>query len=141
KRPMRRIIDPLRQMGVTMHARHGDTLPPIVVKGGGVRGVRYESPVASAQVKSAVLLAGLYADGPMEVTEPAPSRDHTERMLAAMGAAITTTPGKARIEPGTPLRPLPMRVPGDISSAAPWMVLAACHPDAELRLTNVNTNP
>lgn len=140
-RPMRRVIDPLREMGVTMHARQGDTVPPLVIKGGRLHGVHYNSPVASAQVKSAVLLAGLYADDPVEVTEPSASRDHTERMLAAMGAAITSTAGKAQVEPGPRLMPLKMRVPGDISSAAPWMVLAACHPDAEIRLTNVNTNP
>ncbi len=141
RRPMARIIGPLRSMGATMFARTGDTLPPLVIKGGDLRGMHYESPVASAQVKSALLLAGLYADGATEVTEPSASRDHTERMLTAMGAQLTAEPGRARIEPGTQLAPLSMHVPGDISSAAPWMVLAACHPSAEIRLTNVNVNP
>jgi 3-phosphoshikimate 1-carboxyvinyltransferase len=140
-RPMARIITPLRQMGATIYARKGDTVPPIVVKGGNLRGTSYKSPVASAQVKSAVLLAGLYADGPTTVTEPAPSRDHTERMLRAMGATIEEVSGGVRLEPGPRLNALGIRVPGDISSAAPWMVLAACHPDAEVRLRNVNVNP
>ena len=141
RRPMARIIRPLRQMGATLYGRKGDTVPPIVIKGGNLRGISYESPVASAQVKSAVLFAGLYADGRSEVIEPSATRDHTERMLAAMGAAIDYGPGRARIDPGVGLRAVDVQVPGDISSAAPWLVLAACHPDAEICLRNVNINP
>lgn len=141
RRPMARVIAPLRRMGATIYARTGDTLAPVVIRGGGLRGITYESPVASAQVKSAILLAGLSADGPTTVVEPAPSRDHTERMLARMGAEITCEGARASIRPATALAPLSLDVPGDISSAAPWLVLAACHPDAELTLHGVNTNP
>lgn len=140
-RPMARVIGPLRQMGAHVHARTGDTLAPVVIKGGGLAGIDYHSPVASAQVKSALLLAGLYADGRTAVTEPAASRDHTERMLTAMGASLTVSGTSVSIEPPTvPLQALSLRVPGDISSAAPWLVLGACHPDAELVLEGVNVN-
>lgn len=141
RRPMARVIAPLRRMGADIHARTGDTLAPIAIKGGGLSGIDYESPVASAQVKSAILLAGLYATGETRVTEPSRSRDHTERMLSAMGAELHTE-GQHLVVRATPhLSPLSLRVPGDISSAAPWMVLAACHPDAEITLLGVNTNP
>lgn len=140
-RPMARVIGPLRQMGAHVHARTGDTLAPVVIKGGELTGIEYHSPVASAQVKSALLLAGLYADGRTAVTEPAASRDHTERMLTAMGASLTVSGTSVSIEPPTlPLQALSLRVPGDISSAAPWLVLGACHPDAELVLEGVNVN-
>lgn len=141
QRPMARVIGPLRQMGAHIHARTGDTLAPVVIKGGQLTGAEYHSPVASAQVKSALLLAGLYADGKTAVTEPATSRDHTERMLTAMGAPLTVSGTTVTVEPATrPLHSLSLRVPGDISSAAPWLVLAACHPDAELVLEGVNVN-
>ncbi len=140
-RPMARVIGPLRQMGAHIHARTGDTLAPVVVKGGGLVGIEYHSPVASAQVKSALLLAGLYAEGRSTVTEPAPSRDHTERMLRAMGAGLQVEGTTVSVEAAaTPLQPLSLRVPGDISSAAPWLVLAVCHPDAEMVLEGVNVN-
>lgn len=140
-RPMARVVGPLRQMGAHIHARTGDTLAPVVVKGGGLAGADYHSPVASAQVKSALLLAGLYAEGRTTVTEPAASRDHTERMLVAMGASLRIDGTTVSIEAATsPLQPLSLRVPGDISSAAPWLVLAACHPDAEMVLEGVNVN-
>ena len=141
KRPMARIIGPLRRMGAHIHARTGDTLAPLVIKGGGLSALDFASPVASAQVKSAVLLAGLYAEGETRVTEPAQSRDHTERMLAAMGAPLVTEGAVVRVSPPQRLEPLSLRVPGDISSAAPWLVLGACHPDAEIFLQGVNTNP
>jgi 3-phosphoshikimate 1-carboxyvinyltransferase len=140
-RPMGRIIAPLRRMGAHIHGRKGDTLAPLAIKGGGLRGIDVESPVASAQVKSAVLLAGLYAEGRTTVREPAPSRDHTERMLTTMGAALTTEGAAVAISPTPRLEPLALRVPGDISSAAPWLVLGACHPDAEILVRGVNTNP
>jgi 3-phosphoshikimate 1-carboxyvinyltransferase len=98
-------------------------------------------PVASAQVKSAVLLAGLFAGGDTIVEEPELSRDHTERMLAAMGARIGREGPAVRVTPGARLQPLSMRVPNDISAAAFWMVAAALHPDAELRLPGVGVNP
>ncbi|MEP6871291.1 MAG: 3-phosphoshikimate 1-carboxyvinyltransferase [Anaerolineaceae bacterium] len=141
RRPMARIIGPLRRMGAHIDARTGDTRAPIVIKGGGLAGIDFQSAVASAQVKSAVLLAGLYADGETRVSEPAQSRDHTERMLAAMGAPITVDGDSVRISAAQRLAPLSLRVPGDISSAAPWLVLGACHPDAEIIIQGVNTNP
>jgi 3-phosphoshikimate 1-carboxyvinyltransferase len=140
QRPMARVIRPLREMGATIYARTGDTLAPIVIKGGGLRGTRYESPVASAQVKSAVLLAGLFANAPTTVVEPAGTRDHTERMLEAMGARVSKLGTAVTLEPPGRLDALSMRVPGDISSAAPWLVLGACHPNAEIRIENVNVN-
>lgn len=140
-RPMARIIAPLRRMGTTILGRHGDTLAPIVIKGGNLRAMEFESPVASAQVKSAILLAGLYADGTTRIREPARSRDHTERMLGAMGATIGDDGTHVTVEPASRLAPLSLTVPGDISSAAPWLVLGACHPDAEILVRGVNTNP
>lgn len=141
RRPMARIIGPLRHMGADIHARTGDTQAPIVIKGGGLNGIDFQSSVASAQVKSAVLLAGLYADGETCISEPTQSRDHTERMLTAMGAPITVDGNLVRISPAPRLAPLTLRVPGDISSAAPWLILGACHPDAEIIIQGVNTNP
>jgi 3-phosphoshikimate 1-carboxyvinyltransferase len=140
-RPMARVIGPMRKMGAHIHARTGDTLAPIVIRGGGLSGIDYLSPVASAQVKSAILLAGLYAEGTTTVTEPERSRDHTERMLQAMGANLSIDERTVKIEPAARLSPMSLRVPGDISSAAPWMVLGACHPDAEIIIHGVNTNP
>ena len=141
RRPMARVISPLRRMGAHVHGRKGDTLAPLVIKGGALNGIAFESPVSSAQVKSAVLLAGLYAEGETTVREPTSSRDHTERMLAAMGAPLTVEGSTACIAPASRLEPLSLRVPGDISSAAPWLVLGACHPDAEILVRGVNTNP
>jgi 3-phosphoshikimate 1-carboxyvinyltransferase len=140
ERPMARIIDPLRQMGARIDARDDGKLAPVAVRGGDLRGIRYNTPMASAQVKSAILLASLFAEGETVVEEPALSRDHTERMLATMGAPITRDGLAVRITRG-PLQPLSMRVPNDISAAAFWMVAAAVHPDAELRLTGVGVNP
>jgi len=140
-RPMARVISPLRRMGATIFARTGDTLAPLVIKGGSLTGMSYDTPVASAQVKSAILLAGLYAEGETEVREPQRTRDHTERMLAAMGAPLKTQGTTVTVGQATALTALSLRVPGDISSAAPWMVLAACHPDAEVTLRSVSTNP
>lgn len=140
-RPMARVISPLRKMGAHIHARKGDTLAPVVIKGGELTGIAYDSPVASAQVKSALLLAGLYADGETSICEPGRSRDHTERMLAAMGAPLSVVGATARVSLASRLEPLSLRVPGDISSAAPWLVLAACHGDAEILVRSVNTNP
>jgi len=140
-RPMARVISPLRTMGAHILGRKGDTTAPVVVKGGGLQGVSYKSPVASAQVKSALALAGLYAEGKTAITEPEQSRDHTERMLAAMGADIRREGTTVTVTPPESLAALSLRVPGDISSAAPWLVLGACHPDAEIVLQGVNTNP
>jgi 3-phosphoshikimate 1-carboxyvinyltransferase len=144
-RPMARIIEPLRQMGARvsgrMDGRDGGKLAPLVIRGGDLHGIRYRLPMASAQVKSAVLLAGLFADGETVVEESEPARDHTERMLSAMGAQISGEGGAVRLVPGGRHRALPMRVPNDISAAAFWIVAAVVHPDAELRLTGVGINP
>lgn len=139
-RPMGRVISPLRLFGASIQARKGGTLAPIAVSGGSLKGIDYVSPVASAQVKSAIALAGLYAEGETTVTEPEKSRDHTERMLSAMGASLASDGNTVRVSTTTHLDPLSLRVPGDISSAAPWLVLGACHPDAEIVLNGVNTN-
>ncbi|HEY8491930.1 MAG TPA: 3-phosphoshikimate 1-carboxyvinyltransferase [Dehalococcoidia bacterium] len=141
-RPMGRIVEPLRALGATVLGRRDGTLAPLAVRGGALHGSRYRLPVASAQVKSALLLAGLYAEGETEVQEPAPTRDHTERMLAAMGAPVTAAGGSVRIRrPTAPLRPLSLRVPGDLSAAAFWLVAASIHPDAELSVLGVGLNP
>jgi 3-phosphoshikimate 1-carboxyvinyltransferase len=142
-RPMRRIIEPLRQMGAGISGRDGDRLAPLAIRSGRLRGIHYRMPMASAQVKSALLLAGLYADKETVVEEPGPTRDHTERMLKAMGAAIQFGEGPViRVQPlDHELTAIPVRVPGDISSAAPWLVLGSVHPDAEIRIPGVGVNP
>ena len=140
-RPMARVIKPLSEMGAKIAARKGGTLAPIAIAGGALSAIDYQSPMASAQVKSAVMLAGLFAEGTTSVSEPEKSRDHTERMLSAMGANISTDGTRVSITPAMRLAPLSLRVPGDISSAAPWLVLAACHANAEIFLHAVNTNP
>jgi len=140
KRPMRRITDPLAQMGAHIDTRDG--LPPLQVHGGQpLHGIRYALPVASAQVKSAVLLAGLYAQGSTEVIEPHPTRDYTERMLAAFGWPITFEPGRAKLEGGHALRATDVDVPADFSSAAFFLVAASIVPGAELLLPAVGLNP
>ncbi|MEX0785194.1 MAG: 3-phosphoshikimate 1-carboxyvinyltransferase, partial [Dehalococcoidia bacterium] len=141
ERPVDRIIVPLREMGAQLFARDGDTRPPLTIRGGGLHGIRYALPVASAQVKSAVLLAGLFAEGETVVEEPAPSRDHTERLLRAMGADIAREGPAVRLRPAEALQPLDIEVPGDLSSAAFWIVAAVAHPDAEIVLPKVGVNP
>ncbi len=140
RRPMRRVIDPLRLMGADIQGRDGDKFPPLVIRGGGLQGIDYTLPVASAQVKSAVLLAGLGADGRTVVHQPSATRDHTERMLRAMGADISVNGNSVSIVPG-PLNSLEIDVPGDASSAAAWLVLGAIHPEARIRLRKVGVNP
>ncbi len=143
RRAMARIVRPLNELGARVTARAEGTLPPLVIEGGPIAGGQsFSPPMASAQVKSAILLAGLAADGPTTVVESAPTRDHTERLLAAMGAtfevsgtAVTMTP------PQGDLTAVDVRVPGDISTAAAWLVAATVHPDAELLLTGVGINP
>jgi 3-phosphoshikimate 1-carboxyvinyltransferase len=142
-RPMERVVEPLRAMGARIQGRAGGARPPLAIEGGSLRGIRYRLPVASAQVKSALSLAALYGEGETVLEEPAPSRDHTERMLRAMGAEVLDDEGDGlRISPPQrELTSLSLRVPGDISAAAFWMVAAAAHPDAEIRLTGVGVNP
>jgi 3-phosphoshikimate 1-carboxyvinyltransferase len=138
---MKRIAEPLTRMGASIAGRKGNTLPPLCIRGGKLSGIRYEMPVASAQVKSALLLAGLYAAGPTTVVEPLPSRDHTERMLSSMGARIESRGNEVTVHPAARLLPLSIDVPADISSAAFFLVLAACVPGAELRIEGVGVNP
>jgi len=142
-RPMERVVEPLRAMGTRIQGRAGGSRPPLAIEGGSLKGIRYRLPVASAQVKSALSLAALYGKGETVLEEPAPSRDHTERMLRAMGVEVLGGEGEGlRISPPQrELTPLSLRVPGDISAAAFWMVAAAAHPDAEIRLSGVGVNP
>ncbi|MFZ0871049.1 MAG: 3-phosphoshikimate 1-carboxyvinyltransferase [Rhodanobacter sp.] len=140
KRPMRRVTGPLALMGA--HIDTQDGLPPLGVRGGqSLHGIRYELPVASAQVKSALLLAGLYAVGETEIIEPHPTRDYTERMLAAFGWPIAFEPGRARLAGGHTLRATDVDVPADFSSAAFFLVAASIVPGSELRLPAVGLNP
>ncbi len=140
KRPMRRVTDPLALMGARIDTHDG--LPPLHVHGGQpLHGIRYELPVASAQVKSALLLAGLYAAGETEVIEPHPTRDYTERMLAAFGWPIAFAPGRAKLEGGHALHATDVEVPADFSSAAFFLVAASIVPGSELRLPAVGLNP
>ena len=143
QRPMARIVSPLAALGADITARVGGTLPPIVIRGGRLAGgQRVETAVASAQVKSALLLAGLAAEGPTTIVEPSRSRDHTERMLGAMGASIEVAGNAVTLTPPDgDLHAVDVTVPGDISTAAAWIVAAAIHPDAELLLTGVGVNP
>ena len=140
RRPMRRIIEPLCLMGAAITGADGDTHAPLAIRGGGLHGIRYRMPVASAQVKSCLLIAALYAEGETVIEEPAATRDHTERMFRAMGARVRTDGTHVSVEPGE-LRAVEVRVPGDISSAAFWLVAAAIHPDADLTVRNVGVNP
>ena len=139
RRPMRRVIDPLRHMGAHVFARDNDSYPPLVIRGGNLHGIHYTSPVMSAQVKTAVLLAGLGAEGPTTVSKAFASRDHTIKMLQAMGAHLYPNGDSVELQPGD-LTAIDIHVPGDISSAAPWLVLAAAHPHARLRLIHVGVN-
>jgi 3-phosphoshikimate 1-carboxyvinyltransferase len=147
RRPMARIIEPLRAMGASIHAREGDTLPPLTVTGRSpLRAIDYRTPVPSAQVKSAILLAGLRAEGWTTVRETVATRDHTERMLRARGVDVQTAPTPGRgvavtMDGGQVVLAIDERVPGDISAAAFWLVAATVHPDAELTLLDVGVNP
>ncbi len=162
-RPMRRISDPLCLMGARVYGRAGGSLAPLAILGGGLRGLAgYRMPVASAQVKSCILLAGLFAEGRTDVVEPIPSRDHTERMLRQFGASLTAegtctmADGTRAAADGTPIAPDATRitldgpqslagaevtVPGDISSAAFWLVAAAIAPGSDVTVRNTGANP
>ena len=140
RRPVRRVIEPLRRMGGTFLARDGDRVPPVVVKGGPLRGARHELAVASAQVKSAILLAGLFAEGETTVVEPHLSRDHSERMLRGMGVDLRVEGLSVTVRPGRP-RGGTVEVPGDISSAAFFLCAAAALPGSAVTARNVGLNP
>jgi len=136
RRPMDRVLEPLRLMGARL------SRDPLRVGGGeGLQGIEFRMPVASAQVKSALLLAGLYARGETAVRGGEGTRNHTELMLQKMGATVTTTPSRVAVLGGQPLRALDVDVPGDLSAAAFWLVAAAIHPDAVIELRAVGTNP
>jgi 3-phosphoshikimate 1-carboxyvinyltransferase len=139
-RPMERIAEPLRAMGATVKTQDGHA--PVIVEGGGtLRAIRYELPVASAQVKSAVLLAGLYSGGgDTTVVEPAPTRDHTERLLERAGADVRRSPGKVSVRPAERLALGEVEIPGDFSSAAPLLVAAAIVPGSEVTVHGVGLN-
>ena len=139
-RPMARIVRPLQQMGAAIMGRSGDTLAPLAIRGGSLRSIDYDLPVASAQVKSCLMLAGLSAPGPTVLRQPALSRDHTERMMAAMGARVETDGLTLTLHPA-PLNAINVAVPGDISSAAFWMVAGLIHPNASVAITGVGLNP
>jgi 3-phosphoshikimate 1-carboxyvinyltransferase len=140
RRPVDRIITPLREMGASLRARE-DRLPPLQIDGAMLRAITYELPIASAQVKSCVLIAGLLAEGETRVVEPFPSRDHTERMLAAAGASIERNGNTVSVRQAERLEPLPIYVPVDISSAAFFVVAALLLPGSDLILQGVGVNP
>ena len=139
-RPMDRIVEPLSRMGARIVASGDGRFPPLRITGGSLRGITYTLPVASAQVKSAVLLAGLLAEGPTTVVEPTPTRDHTERMLAAFGAPIRRDGDRVSVTAAA-LRGHEVRVCGDISSAAFLLAAAAAMPGSELTVEHVGLNP
>lgn len=140
-RPMGRIIDPLSQMGARITSEHGNGCAPLFIEGAPLHGMQYTTKVASAQVKSAILLAGLYADGITSVTEPHISRNHSELMLKQFGADVTTEDTTAIIRPGRPLTAQKIHVPGDISSAAYFIVAGSIVPGSEIYMKHVGINP
>lgn len=140
-RPMRRVAEPLNRMGARIETAEGGTPPVRIVPGARLRAIDYDLPVASAQVKSAILLAGLFADGVTRVREPAPTRDHSERMLRAFGATVETGPQGIAIAGGQRLTATDIPVPADISSAAFFIVGAAIAAGSDIELTAVGINP
>ena len=141
KRPMKRIMEPLSLMGADIVSVNGNGCAPLAIHGKALHGIHYTSKVASAQVKSSILLAGLYADGPTSVTEPYVSRNHSEIMLNLFGAHVTTTNTTATIEPASELHSRKINVPGDISSAAYFIAAGLMVPGSEILIKNVGINP
>ena len=147
RRPMQRIIEPLTRMGACIDAAGGlpgstDSHPPLTIHGRApLRAIRYPMPLAIAQVKSAILFAGLFADGPTTVIEPHPTRDHTERLLRACGMAVHSAGHEVTIEPGALRAPGELALPGDVSSAAFFLVGACCVPGSQITLRGVGMNP
>lgn len=141
KRPMKRVTEPLRLMGATIAGRGNGTLAPLALSGGRLNGINYASPIASAQVKSALMFAGLYSDGATTVTEPTLSRDHSERMFRFFGADVETGGNSVTVRSGKELQGQEIVVPGDISSAAFFLVAALIVPGSELLIRNVGVNP
>ena len=144
KRPMARVVEPLRRMGAQIDGRSGGQLAPLSIRGGGgrIRAIEYASPIASAQVKSALLLAGLYADGETSVVEPSKSRDHTERLLRFFGVEVREEGNRVTVRGGQRLRAGgPLMIPSDLSSAAFFLVAASIVPGSDLLIRNVGVNP
>ena len=139
-RPMQRIVQPLGDMGAQILGRHKNTLAPLVFQGGKLKGIEYDLPMASAQVKSAIMLAGLSASSGTVIHQPALSRDHTERMISAMGGKVEEDGLNLTVLP-TELKAVDITVPGDISSAAFWIVAGLCHPSAQVMVRGVGLNP
>jgi 3-phosphoshikimate 1-carboxyvinyltransferase len=141
-RPMGRLIDPLRLMGADVSGRGQDSFAPLVIRGRELRGIDFALPVPSAQIKSAILLAGLFAHGNTVIHQEIPSRDHTERMLRRMGVSLESKGDSISLLPlASPLRALSLRVPGDISSAAYFLVAATIHPNARIVVRDCGMNP
>ncbi|MGI6113587.1 MAG: 3-phosphoshikimate 1-carboxyvinyltransferase [Mahellales bacterium] len=140
QRPMDRIIKPLSQMGARICGHKGTHYAPLTIEGSSLRGIEYRLPMASAQVKSAILLAGLFAQGPTRVIEPVPSRDHTELMLQSLGADIFTQENSIILKPGSQLTGRHIKIPGDISSAAFIITAALIVPGSDVIITNVGIN-
>ena len=141
KRPMKRVVEPLTRMGARILGRKQGSLAPLAINGGSLNAIGYESPVSSAQVKSAIMLAGLYADGETSVREPSLSRDHSERMFRLFGASLETFDSGVTVRGGVELQGQDITVPGDISSATFFMVAALITPGSELLIRNVGVNP
>lgn len=141
RRPMRRVTEPLRSMGANISSSDTGTAPILIRPAARLRGIDYTAPVASAQVKSALLLAGLYAEGSTTIREPHASRDHSERMLRAFGVTLDAHPGFAAVVGGQTLHACDIEIPADISSAAFFLAAAAMTPGAELDLLRVGLNP
>ena len=141
KRPMKRVVEPLTRMGARILGRNQGSLAPLAISGGALNAIGYESPVSSAQVKSAIMLAGLYADGETSVREPSLSRDHSERMFRLFGASLETFDSGVTVRGGVELQGQDITVPGDISSATFFMVAALITPGSELIIRNVGVNP
>ena len=141
-RPMGRLIEPLRLMGAEVWGRGKDSFAPLVIKGGKLHGIDFTLPMPSAQIKSAILLAGLFAQGNTVLHQAIPSRDHTERLLKQMGASLKSQPDLISLLPlSSPLIPVSFRVPGDISSAAYFLVAGAIHPNAKIIVRDCGINP
>jgi 3-phosphoshikimate 1-carboxyvinyltransferase len=142
KRPMERVAKPLRSMGAVIESTGDKGTPPLTVRGGKkLHGIHYDMPMASAQVKSSILLAGLYAEGETSVTEPAPTRDHTERMLQGFGCQVSVNGATATVHGGQTLKATQIDIPADISSAAFFMVGASIAPNSDITLQHVGINP
>jgi 3-phosphoshikimate 1-carboxyvinyltransferase len=140
-RPMMRVVSPLREMGARIYGREDGRFAPLSIMGGDLHSISYTLPVASAQVKSAILIAGLYASGETAVKEPSPTRDHTERMLRSMGKEVESLDGHITISGGGELSPFDLEVPGDISSAAFFLVAGLVCPNSNITIQGVGINP